>query len=177
MVFKASHRGDDGFTDLGSKRVSKDSIVIEFEGEVDELVSLIGVVKAFFKEYNITDLVTILDDIQRKLMHIASYVALMGKVDSPIDAQSLSEIEKLIDDFSNKVVIYPRFVVPGASIGSALLHFVRAVCRRVERRAVRMLREGLLDQKTYVYLNRLSDLLYLLALYVNVIINVKEDLL
>lgn len=177
MVFKYAHRGDDGYTDVIGQRISKDSPVIEFIGELDELVSLMGVVKAYLRESKALDIVDLLDSIQRKLMFIAGYAASMGRTASPIDDNDLASIEKLINDFSNRVVLPSKFVVPGASLSSALIHFLRAVCRRVERRAVKLLRDGMLDKTTYIYLNRLSDLLYMLGLYINVVNNVKEDLL
>ncbi|MEM0048099.1 MAG: cob(I)yrinic acid a,c-diamide adenosyltransferase [Ignisphaera sp.] len=177
MVFKYAHRGDDGYTDVIGQRISKDSPVIEFIGELDELVSLMGVVKAYLSESKVLDIVDLLDRIQRKLMFIAGYVASMGRMASPIDDNDLASIEKLINDFSNRVVLPSKFVVPGSSLSSALIHFLRAVCRRVERRAVKLLRDGMLDKTTYMYLNRLSDLLYMLGLYINVVSNVKEDLL
>jgi len=180
MVFKHTHRGDDGYTDIVGDRVSKDSPVIEFIGELDELVSFIGLVKAYLKSKDNEEykcVISMLTEIQQKLMHISSYVATLGRKTSPISKDTLSKVDEIIEDLSSKVSIPREFVIPGASVTSSLFHVIRAICRRVERRAVKLFREKIIDSNTYVYINRLSDLLYLLALYLNKLNNVAEDLL
>jgi len=179
MVFKPVHRGDNGYTDIVEGRIEKDSPIIEFIGELDELISFIGLVKAYLRNSNIEKYrhaISMLTEIQQRLMSMASYVATLGKKPSPIDKGVVNEIEEVIKKLSNEVVMPRGFIIPGSSVESSLLHVIRAICRRVERRAVKLLRERIIDSNTYVYLNRLSDLLYVLALYLNKLNNIEEEL-
>ncbi|MEM0006200.1 MAG: cob(I)yrinic acid a,c-diamide adenosyltransferase [Ignisphaera sp.] len=176
---KKVHRGDDGYTDIFGLRLPKDSPIIELIGELDELVSLIGVVKSILKENSaFLDIVNNLTAIQRKLMYIASYVASKGdsRVGPPITYDDVAALEKAIDILWSAQTM-SRFTIPGSSKESALLHLLRAVCRRVERRAVTLLRNGAIDPLIHVFLNRLSDWLYVSALYINKVMNIEEDYL
>jgi cob(I)alamin adenosyltransferase len=180
MMFKRIHRGDDGYTDVIGGRVTKDSPIIEFIGELDELISFIGLVKAYLKSSGGKDyehIAAMLAEIQQRLMHIASYVATLGRKSSPISKDVLNSIDRTIEDLSSKISVPRGFIIPGSSIYSSLFHVVRAICRRVERKSVRLLRENIIDNNAYVYINRLSDLFYLLALYLDKINDVTEDVL
>ncbi len=175
---KRIHRGDDGYTDILGLRLPKDSPIIEFIGDVDELASMIGVVKSILRENNLHHIVNSLTEIQKTLLHIASYVARggVGKAISPITQDDISILEKTINNLWS-VLDINKLVIPGSSKESALLHLLRAVCRRTERRAATLLRSGIIDSLTYVYLNRLSDWLYVTALYVNKMKKIEEDYL
>lgn len=181
-TMKKIHRGDDGYTDVFGLRLPKDSPIIEFLGEIDELVSIAGVVKSMLKESGMFH--KIINDItytQRTLMRIAGYVASVVKSSvhntaPPITQKDIAVLENSIDNLWVTVAVN-RFVIPGSSKESALLHLLRAVCRRIERRAATLLRSGVIDSLVYIYLNRLSDWLYVIALHVNKIRNIEEDYL
>jgi len=176
---KKIHRGDDGYTDIFGLRLPKDSPVIEFIGELDEFVSLIGLVKARLKkDAKFLDIANNLTEIQKKLMHIASYIAKGGtlKTVSPIAYNDIINLERDINNLWSNIS-ENRFVIPGATEESALIHLLRTICRRVERRAVKLLRDRIIDSLTYAYLNRLSDWLYIIALYINKIKEIEEEYL
>jgi len=162
--FKAVHLGDDGYTyDAAGRRLAKDSDLVEFEGEIDELISIIGVARSMLLgKPGLEDLYRHLGEVQRKLMDIASHVASAGRTKGA-SAEDVEALETLIDEYWGKLPPLRGFVVPGPPLESALLHYARAVCRRVERRAAKLLREGAIDRESYRYLNRLSDLLFVYA--------------
>ncbi|MCS7111166.1 MAG: cob(I)yrinic acid a,c-diamide adenosyltransferase [Ignisphaera sp.] len=176
---KRIHRGDDGYTDIIGSRLPKDSPIIEFIGEVDELVSITGVVKSVLRESGLPPTITNnLTCIQRTLTNIASYVAKGGahRAATPITHSDIIALENSIDRLWTALTP-SRFVIPGSSKESALIHLLRAICRRVERRAATLLRNGIIDPVVYIYLNRLSDWLYVIALHINKVRNIEEDYL
>lgn len=168
--FKVEHKGDDGYTHTRTGRLPKDSPIIDFIGEIDELVSLIGVIKVYLKQRGFSgDIITRLETFQQHLLSVASY-AVAGQEEQPIGPQQLAELETWIDELWRSLQATHRFkglIAPGASLESALLNLARAVCRRVERRGAKLLRERILAPSAYAYMNRLSDALYVLALYLD----------
>ena len=177
---KAGHRGDDGLTDIMGRRMSKDSPPVEFVGEVDELVAILGIARSLLdKREDLAEVSRKLREIQVKLMKVAGYVALGGggKVVAPVSQSELEELDAEVQELWRNLVKKFEFTIPSGPIEVTILNYARAVCRRVERRAVKLLKDGILDEVTYRYLNRLSDLLYLYVKHVSKILNFSEEYL
>ncbi|MBI5473216.1 MAG: cob(I)yrinic acid a,c-diamide adenosyltransferase [Ignavibacteriae bacterium] len=168
--------GDKGDTSLfGGQRVPKDALRIEAYGTVDELNSLLGVVRS--DNVN-ADIDGVLEHVQNQLFNLGADLATPRSTSAkniirigPKDAQLL---EKMIDKFDAHLKPLKSFVIPGGARVAARLHFARTVCRRAERVAVRLSRNEDIGDDITVYLNRLSDLLFVLARYANHVANVPE---
>lgn len=171
--------GDDGTTALGSKqRVSKDHPRVRAYGTVDELNSLIGVALALGLSPRLAET---LPQIQNLLFHLGadlSFPADEGKeFNIPrIKPEHIEWQEKLIDELNAQVGPLENFILPGGSAGAAALQLARAVCRRAERRLVALGREEEVSAEALPYLNRLSDLLFVMARYENKQRGVDEPL-
>jgi len=153
--------GDDGYTCLlDGKRLRKDSPIIECLGTLDELSAFLGDAKAALgadaNAYGvyISDIIT---GIQKDLSSIMGLFAGM-----PVPEEGINEehLNSLINELEASLPPFTSFVVPGANPASAKLHIARAVCRRAERRLTAL--EGK-NKAVIPYINRLSDLLFLLA--------------
>lgn len=163
--------GDAGTTALfGGKRVPKDHPRVEAYGAVDELNSALGVAIVSVRQAR---LVTVLRDIQNELFNIGSELASEGGKSAKFAAlftdpdQKIAALEKLTDEYDAKVPPLRTFILPGGSEAGATLHLCRTICRRAERLVVRLSREEKVTPSVGAYLNRLSDLLFVLARYVN----------
>jgi cob(I)alamin adenosyltransferase len=161
--------GDAGETGLpGGGRVPKDAAVTEVCGTVDELNTALGLARAARLP---DDVDRLLDRIQSQLFDLGAEVARLGvATDSAcrIDAAGVRAMEEAIDHFDAELPPLRNFILPGGTYAAAELHFARAVCRRAERRLVGLMREvSGLSPDILIYLNRLSDLLYVLARLVN----------
>jgi cob(I)alamin adenosyltransferase len=167
--------GDDGTTGLiGGQRVSKDSALIEASGSLDELNALIGLVRAD----------TLPDEVDQVLETIQSDLFAMGTqistpegsgIKSPgIGDEKIGKLEHEIDALEERVSPLRQFILPGGSREAAELHLARTVARRAERHCVTLSRSSKIDPRVLRYLNRLSDLLFLLARYANQFRNVPE---
>lgn len=156
--------GDDGKTSLlGGKRVRKSSLRVEAYGDVDELNSVLGVACAKAVDPRVGDL---LRKIQNALFTVGSDLATPqdSTFSAPrVNAQMAQELEKHIDAFLPEVGELREFVLPGGSEGASYLHLARAVCRRAERGVEALLGDSQEGRDVLVYLNRLSDLLFVLA--------------
>ncbi len=167
--------GDDGKTSLlGGKRVRKSSLRVGAYGEVDELNSVLGVACVKTSDPRVKEL---LRGIQNTLFTVGSDLATpQDSTFSPprVTAQMAEKLEEQIDTFLPEVGELREFVLPGGSEGAAYLHLARAVCRRAER-SVEALFEGSEEgREILVYLNRLSDLLFVLARVENKITGTGE---
>jgi cob(I)alamin adenosyltransferase len=161
--------GDSGDTSLfGGQRVPKDALRIEAYGTVDELNSMLGIVRADNQDAEID---RILSEIQNQLFALGADLAtprsVEKKVVKRIDPKDVQQLEKVIDSVDPVLKPLRRFVLPGGSPLAARLHFARTVCRRAERAVVRLSRNEDIGETVTVYLNRLSDLLFVLARYAN----------
>lgn len=169
--------GDTGETSLyGGKRVSKDSCRIETYGTADELNSVIGACRSMEESKEID---SILEQIQHDLFTLGADLAAPenSQTKKTIDRIGSSHIEKLerhIDSIQPTLTPLANFILPGGSRLGAMLHFARAVCRRAERLAVRLYREEHIGLQPVVYLNRLSDLLFVLARKANSLRRIPE---
>jgi len=168
--------GDKGDTSLlGGQRVPKDTLRVEAYGTVDELNSVLGIVRT---ENSDSQVDKILNQIQNELFELGADLAnprpsTRERVRrfEPNDAQPL---EKLIDTLEAQLKPLTHFILPGGSPVAARLHFARTVCRRAERAVVRLSRNEDIGEGITIYLNRLSDLLFVLARYANHVANVSE---
>lgn len=161
--------GDTGTTSLfGGKRVPKDDLRIEAYGTVDELNSVLGVVRSLKPHKKIDEIVKL---IQNQLFAVGAELATPnGGNDSyipRIEVSHVTELEKIIDELQEKLKPLKVFILPGGSVVAAHLHLARTVCRRAERAIVRLSRNEKISKHVIIYLNRLSDLLFVLARYSN----------
>ena len=162
--------GDGGTTALGAgQRVSKDSRRVEAYGTVDEANSAIGAAMAAALDPVLQDE---LRQIQNDLFHLGSDLCVTesDKAARPVprvEARHVERLERLIDRLSADLPPLENFVLPGGSAGAALLHVARAVCRRAERLVVSLSREEPVGDSVIVYLNRLSDALFVMARWEN----------
>jgi cob(I)alamin adenosyltransferase len=171
-----TRRGDQGETDLvGGARVPKDHVRIDAYGTVDELNAALGVVRAFNATERGNDAVRrelegILRKLQSELFDLgaelatppASFVQGMFRVgDAEVDA-----LEGTMDRCQKDLAPLKSFILPGGGPTSALLHVARTVCRRAERDVLRLMRVETVGTGPLRYLNRLSDLLFVLSRWV-----------
>ena len=160
-------RGDDGYTGLlGPERVPKYDLRPEAYGTVDEAQAAIGLARA---SGCVPQTEKILLAIQRDLYALMAELAAAGDEGSvfagSVNSEHLEQLEGWIAQFETGVKMSKEFVVPGDSQPGAALHLARTVVRRAERHAVRLVHDGVLANRLVVrYLNRLSSLLYVLAL-------------
>lgn len=163
--------GDQGETALfGGDRVPKDHPRIEAYGSVDELNSALGLAVSFIRQRRVA---AVLQSIQNELFNIGSELASESgsraeKGRMFVDPEGkIAGLERLIDEYDAKVPPLRTFILPSGSRAGAFLHLARSVCRRAERAAVRLSRQEDVNPYVVIYLNRLSDLLFVLARYVN----------
>lgn len=157
--------GDKGQTSLFSgKRISKSDVRVEAYGTVDELNSLIGVVLA---ETQISKLKTELAEIQHDLFNIGAALAAKEIGDLSYLSNRVRDFENLIDKMTEALPPLSNFILPGGGKPGSLLHFTRTVARRTERKVVRLSEKEKVDSSIIMYINRLSDLLFTMARFVN----------
>jgi cob(I)alamin adenosyltransferase len=154
--------GDGGETSLvGGQRVSKASARVEAYGEVDELNSLVGVARAHLSDGEVDEALAL---IQNDLFTVGGDLASPSGVEVPrVDEHFVKTLEELSDKFLAELEPLREFILPGGSLPGAALHLARAVARRAERRVVALSREEEVNPQAIIYLNRLSDLLFILA--------------
>ena len=162
--------GDEGITGLlGNRRVPKDDLRIEAYGTVDELNAVLGLARAQGLDPAADGLAAQLQD---ELFAVGSALAdpdPKGKYHHAIRAEHATRLEGIIDALEAELPPLTNFILPGGSLAAAQLHLARTVCRRAERLVVRLARQPGADVPTalIVYLNRLSDLLFVMARVVN----------
>lgn len=153
--------GDKGETSLyGGKRVSKANLRVEAYGTVDELNSAIGIVLAKMPNTELTN-------IQNDLFEIGTSLA--NPKEEPIKKlkKRVEEFEKLIDNMTKELPTLRNFILPGGGVGGSHLHLARSICRRAERKIVELSQKENIDNGILIYFNRLSDLLFTMARFVN----------
>jgi cob(I)alamin adenosyltransferase len=176
----ATGRGDDGSTGLlfGGARVAKDDARTEAYGTVDEAVAALGLARAELamkRQYGVlTPTLASLGELilrfQRELFVVGAELAANPEATdrlqdgvSRVTERMVEGVEAVLADLEAHVTLPTEFVVPGESRVSASLELARTVVRRAERRVVGLRREGLAGEWTVPYLNRLADLLWVLA--------------
>ena len=161
--------GDGGETGLlGGRRVSKDDPRVAAYGEVDELNAVLGLTLAFIQEDE--ELRACLLDIQRHLFVVGSHLAdPSARVEAKrgdkasFSEHNVTQLEQWIDQFEALLPPLRHFILPGGSKGGATLHHARTVCRRAERRIVALSQEVKIAPLIVIYINRLSDFLFVAA--------------
>ena len=166
-----TRRGDGGETDLfGGERVAKYALRVEAYGAVDELNAALGSAAA---QTDDPELLRLLQDLQAQLFALGGCLATpdpaqRAKSGMPEPAaDDVSELEELIDGFEGELEPLRRFVLPGGAPLAAALHVARTVCRRAERRCVELAQGEPVSASAIAFLNRLSDLLFVLARVAN----------
>ena len=152
--------GDDGTTGLATgERISKDQVRIQAMGDIDELNSSLGLLIAHNPPADIKDL---LQNIQHILFDAGGELAIPEA--RIISINNIKYIEKYIDYYNKNIPPLKEFILPGGTILAAFCHQSRAICRRAERHFVTFLQqEKNANTDTLGFLNRLSDLLFVLA--------------
>lgn len=151
--------GDDGSTGLGDgTRVAKDSARVEAYGTVDELNSSIGMLLAEKLPNQISEA---LIRIQHELFDLGSELCVPGY--TAITPEHIVWLEQTLDGFNADLPPLKEFILPGGSRAAAICHMARTICRRAERRTLTLHRESPVNSEVLRYLNRLSDLLFVLA--------------
>ena len=155
--------GDAGETGLGDgSRVPKDSPRIEAIGAVDELNSVLGVLLA---EALPDAIATCLTDVQHDLFDLGGELSIPGY--SAVTETHVSRVEVAVETFNADLAPLKEFILPGGTRAAALAHVARTVCRRAERSLIRLAAVEAVSERSRIYLNRLSDLLFVLARALN----------
>jgi cob(I)alamin adenosyltransferase len=169
-------KGDKGDTSLfGGHKVPKDALRIEAYGTVDELNSVVGLVRSGIDD---TEMDTILERIQQELFALGADLATPRSATERVrrfHARDARPLEQIIDRLERSLKPLRNFILPGGSTAAASLHFARTVCRRAERAVVRLSRNEDIGDGCTIYLNRLSDLLFVLARYANHMTDTPES--
>lgn len=189
-------RGDSGKTDLFgmTKKISKSSIRVSAYGEIDELNSIIGLIRATLTtayksknknstlQKNYKNIEKALEKIQNDLFIIGADLATpkinkkhnkLSKI-KKIGTKDINKIEKIIDNFSKNLDPLKNFILPGGSILASLFHVSRTICRRAERTTVELSEKEDINENIIPYLNRLSDLLFVFARISNKLLKIKD---
>jgi len=166
---KTGDKGDTGLID--GSRILKSDLRIMAYGEVDEANSHIGLTISKIKGNLIfDDLEKILLEIQHDLFVLGAELANPQNTKDDkmlLKKEMITNIESYIDKLESELAPISYFILPGGTVESSLLHICRTVVRRAERTAVALSREQKINQDILMYLNRLSDLLFVLARVTN----------
>jgi cob(I)alamin adenosyltransferase len=160
--------GDKGTTFLFSgEEVPKDSPRTEAYGDIDELVSVLGVARSLSVRPEIRDAIL---SLQRELFvagsELATAIEHVHLLKQRIDARMLSAFDAQRDEWEQRIVMPTGFIIPGGTPAAAHIDQARSISRRAERKIVRLQRDGLVDNRTLlVWINRVSDFLWILARY------------
>jgi len=169
MVFLSriyTKSGDAGETGLGDgRRVPKCSPRVTAYGEVDELNAVIGLASC-----NSSDSEAVLRSIQNDLFDVGADLCLPPtgtETALRVRPEQAARLEREIDRLNERLQPLQSFVLPGGSVAAAWLHFARTVCRRAERAVVALMQTEPVNPNVLIYLNRLSDLLFVMARVAN----------
>ena len=155
--------GDDGSTGLGDgSRVAKDSLRVEAMGAVDELNSALGVLLCNPLDESLQ---STLVDIQHTLFDMGGELCIPGA--SVIGADRVTVLEQQLDPLNADLPPLKEFILPGGCSAAAACHLARAICRRSERRVHSLSKAEAVNPDTIKFLNRLSDLLFVMARHLN----------
>jgi cob(I)alamin adenosyltransferase len=158
--------GDDGTTSLyGGRRVSKAELRVCAYGTIDEANSSIGLARAYGLPPEVD---RVLDTVQRDLFVIGAELASGLNAEAKlgmdlVDARDVERLEQAIDAAEQGLAPLRTFILPGGSLGASALHLARTVARRAERELVRLREQAPVRPEVVAYVNRLSDLLFVLA--------------
>lgn len=159
----ATRTGDDGTTGLGDgSRVAKDSARIAALGTVDELNSMLGLLRT---EVLPSDIDAALGDIQHDLFDLGGELCIPGH--TMVAAAAVARLDEWLSHYNATLPRLAEFILPGGSRAAALAHVARSLCRRAERDVVALAATESVGPASRQYLNRLSDLLFVLARVLN----------
>lgn len=159
----ATRTGDDGTTGLGDgTRVAKDHLRVQAMGEVDELNSSIGVLLAEPLPDDVRELLVV---IQHELFNLGGELSIPGY--QLLKAQAVLQLDQALADHNAKLPRLKEFILPAGTRSAALAHVARTVARRAERAVVALAAQEKLNDAPRHFLNRLSDLLFVLARVLN----------
>jgi cob(I)alamin adenosyltransferase len=169
-------KGDSGKTSIiGASNLNKHNIKIEAYGTVDELNSLVGLLRSFdHPEFSTHKKELVF--IQDLLFKIGSILASTSDVNFPfsITSKNIKELESFIDNIEVQLEKLTSFILPGGDIWNGYTHLARAVCRRAERRITALNTEEKIDNNILIFMNRLSDYFFVLARRINLINDVDD---
>ncbi len=175
MVRIYTRTGDKGETGLiGGVRVRKDSLRVQAYGEIDELNSVLGVVRSFLNDVELDKLI---QDLQRDLFVLGADLATpsgVRRIVPRITQERISELERRIDSLEEELPSLTAFILPSGNQAGSFLHFARTVARRAERVIVLLSAKEELNEQVVPYINRFSDLLFVIARVNNHRNSVKE---
>ncbi len=164
--------GDDGSTGLGDgSRIAKDALRVEAYGTVDELNSALGVVIA---ETSDSSLNTLMISIQHQLFDLGGELCIPDAL--MITGEDTDGLEQVLDEINADLPALKEFILPGGGKAAAHCHLARTICRRAERRLVTLAHQDSINPLAVRYLNRLSDLLFVVARKLSQIAAVEEQL-
>lgn len=162
--------GDQGMTGvLGERRLSKDDARIDAYGTVDELNAALGCARSLVLPDEVEAVVARLQDELFIVGAALADLSAQGRFRAALTDDHVARLERSIDDFEAGLEPLVQFILPGGSTAAAQLHLARTICRRAERLVVKLGRqpEETVPGVIVVYLNRLGDLLFVLARAVN----------
>ncbi len=155
--------GDDGTTGLGDgRRVNKDSLRVDAMGDVDELNSVIGLMITEGVPYILQEQLT---QIQHDLFNLGGEICIPGYV--ILQTERIEDLEEAIDTLNDDLEPLKEFILPGGTKAAAYCHLARTVCRRAERKLIELHRTEKVTEISLQYLNRLSDLLFVMCRMIN----------
>ncbi|TAL46838.1 cob(I)yrinic acid a,c-diamide adenosyltransferase [archaeon] len=167
---KKVHLGDKGETSLVGKTVNKCCCNTESLGNVDELNSYLGLIRSLNKNSNVENA---LRKVQNDLFVIGTELA-NSKSNVKILETDVKFLESFIDEIESQLRPLNKFIIPTGSQTASLLHVARTICRRAERNVVALSEKEKVSETILAYLNRLSDLLFVMARLANKIENIPD---
>lgn len=159
LYTRTGDRGETGLAD--GSRIAKNHPRIEAMGSVDELNSQLGLLLVELQESGLDELYAPLGPIQHRLFDLGGELAVPGYL--IIDAEDVARLEAMIDGYNESLEPLKNFILPGGSRCIAQAHLARSLARRAERRYLSLSEGEQVNEQALIFLNRLSDLLFVLA--------------
>lgn len=163
--------GDEGYTGLlGSERVAKYDPRPDTFGTVDEATSALGLARATIQDPKVKEIIfRIQNELYLLMGELATTPENYEKMGLRITAEHVQWLEQVEESLKQEVEIPNKFIIPGDTLEGAALDLARTIIRRAERMAVKLLHDGVIQNSEVIrYLNRLSDLIFILARYIEV---------
>jgi len=157
-----TRNGDAGTTRLATgEEVHKTHPRVEALGDIDELNSLIGVIEASLGPAD--DVAALFRQIQNDLFDLGGEIAIADENYQAVEASMVEQLEVQLDRYNDTLPSLKEFILPGGTVEAARAHLARSVCRRAERRLVALAQDSYVHPQAIAYINRLSDLLFVVA--------------
>jgi len=169
--------GDTGYTGLlGAERVAKYDPRPDTFGTVDEATSALGLARAMTQDQKVKDIIYhVQQELYLLMGELATTPEVYEKMGLRITIEHVQGLEKVEEQLKQEVEIPNKFIIPGDTLAGAALDLARTIIRRAERMAVKLLHDGVIQNGEVVrYLNRLSDMIFILARYIEVKSSVAE---